>query len=113
MCVIELERCDLWNEVARTARKPRRCSCCRVGIQAGERYTAHFSVLDGEAQSESLCEWCRNSRAEFVAAHGGEMIPNPSAFRIVLEDCIHDGDPESERAWKPMLTALLARVTPR
>jgi hypothetical protein len=41
------ERCDVWSEVQRRARKDHVCSCCRRTIKAGEQYTVHFSAYDG------------------------------------------------------------------
>ncbi len=114
MCVIELDPCYMWSESERRARKAHRCSCCAGPIHPGERYLVHFSIFEqgDEPKSEKCCAWCRDARGAFSHAHD-EMLPLPSYFPTLLRDCIADGDPASESQWKPMLSALEARYTPK
>jgi len=115
MCSIDLEPCDLWVETERRARKPHRCSCCGGVIAAGARYTVHFSKFEGAMTSQKMCAPCREAREEFAEAHfgagfaGDAYIPQPGYLPQALAECIADGDEESERQWKPMLTAIRAR----
>ena len=113
MCDIDLEPCDVWSEVERTARKAHRCSACGGPIRSGERYTVHFSKYEGEVCSAKMCVACGAARQEFAEAHGSDYgsasLCQPPALVGFLRDCIADGDDESETRWKPMLTAILAR----
>ena len=108
MCIIELDPCAIWKETERTARKLHRCSTCGTSIGPGQRYTDHFSLQETGPCSEKMCGRCRADRDEFVYAHDG-MIPTPSYFLIILEECIAEGDEESEHRWKPMPDAIRNR----
>lgn len=108
MCVIDLKgQCEVWNEVERTARKPHRCSCCQAEILPGHRYCSHFSKFEGDVTAEKMCGACQEARGAFAHAHDS-ALPCPSYFLTLLEECIADGDEESERQWTPMLAAIRA-----
>ncbi len=107
MCELgHFEPCTIWDERTHKARKPHVCSCCKRAIAAGETYTAHFSVYEGEAAYERLCAECDKDRDEFGRAHAG--YPMPSDFARSLSECISEGDEESERRWRPMLDRIRA-----
>ena len=108
MCAIDLEPCEVWRETPRMARKDHVCSCCGADIKPGSTYTDHFSIFERAASQAKLCEPCRADRDAFAEAHGG-MKPHPSCFVETLEDCIQDGDDDSEARWKPMLTNVQGR----
>jgi hypothetical protein len=103
------ERCDVWSEVQRQARKDHVCSCCQRTIKAGERYMVHFSVYDGNPCQEKLCTGCEADREKFGKAHGG-FTCTPSDFPYRLSECISEGDAESKTIWRPMLEAIQARA---
>lgn len=111
MCEISLEPAEVWNETPRKARKKHECSSCGGVIQPKETYSVHFSLCDGEPRSEKICEPCRQAREEFSDAHEA-LTPTPSYFPRMLGECVAEGDPESEKRWKPMLAALVARRAP-
>jgi predicted RNA-binding Zn-ribbon protein involved in translation (DUF1610 family) len=108
MCDIGLESAELWHETPRKARKNHKCSSCGGIIHPKATYTVHFSIYEGAATSEKICDPCREARAEFADAHDG-VSPTPGYFPQLLDRCIADGDEESEKKWKPMQVALLAR----
>jgi predicted RNA-binding Zn-ribbon protein involved in translation (DUF1610 family) len=108
MCEIDLDPCEVWSEIERTARKEHACTTCGSRIEPGSRYVDHFHVHDGDGSVQKMCLPCRADRDSFAEAHG-EMTPTPSYFPQLLLDCIADGEPESERKWKPMYAALLSR----
>lgn len=115
MCDIDSgEYCTVWRESEHTSRKKRKCDCCTVAIEIGQRYLSHFSVFEGDACRLSLCMACTKDRAAFSAAHE-DYMPNPAGFREALEECIedntYDGPPESSetRRWKRMLKRIVAR----
>jgi hypothetical protein len=66
-----------------------------------------FYVFEGESDHECACLACATGIDAFVKEHGGGPIP--SGFARTLDECIADGDEESEKTWKPMLEALHAR----
>lgn len=93
MCEIQYDGwCDVWDEKDRTARKEHWCSCCNGLIWPGEKYVAHFSVYDGNANYEKCCSKCDIWRELFgsVPEHNG--TPAPSDFWSKLQDCIGEGD---------------------
>lgn len=108
MCVLDLEQCEVWVETGRTARKTHQCTACKGTISSGQRYYVHFSVLDKMPDYQKICSACYEDRKVFADAHEG-VIPTPGGFAFVLQDCIYEGDEESEARWKPMLEALKAR----
>lgn len=108
MCLIDDgERCEVWSETHRTARKQHKCDSCTQPIAAGSRYLVHFSVFEGYPQHEKMCDWCDAQRAVFSAEHDGYTSP-PSNLEQMIEGCIDEGDADSKR-WQPMLDALRDR----
>jgi hypothetical protein len=110
MCELELEPCEVWRETYRTARKEHRCSSCGGPIRGGEKYRDHFSIFEGHRTSQRACATCAADMDAFGKEHG--TWPIPSHLAETLQECIADGDEESERVWKPMLEALRARMVP-
>ena len=112
MCVIEFEPCNVWNERRMTARKGHRCSICTTVIHPGQVYTGHFSLDEAGLCAAKVCPACQEARHDFAEAHEGEYGPSycqPPGFVSVVEDCIAEGDDESEQKWKLMLAAIEAR----
>ena len=108
MCELNFdETCDAWSEVERKARKEHRCSCCRGLIAVGDKYIAHWSVYEHETYTGKLCQTCRSDRQAFADAHEGTLV-GPADFWVTLDQCITDGDPDSERQWRPMLDRIIA-----
>jgi len=106
VCVIDqLDPCEVWRETLCRARKSHRCSCCRGLIRQGETYIVHFSVFEGNASSEKICSACLADREEFCREHINGQLCGPSFFSELLDECIAEGDPESERRWLPMRRA--------
>lgn len=120
MCDIDDgERCSVWSETQRRARKPHRCDACSGPIGIGEIYLVHFSVFEGYTTSEKMCVECEVARDEFADEHNG-MLCTPSGMRETLRECISEGtsaddegnavvDPEDAR-WQAMLDAMAARA---
>ncbi len=102
MCMIDDgETCEIWKENDRKARKRHKCNCCCRQIMPGEMYLVHFSVFEGSACSEKMCQECEKDRDAFCQAHGGMLWqPGDLANRIV--ECISEGDEDSKQ-WQPML----------
>lgn len=109
MCDIDDgDRASVWCETWRKARKQHRCDGCGAAILPGERYIVHFSKYEGEVSSAKLCAACDLIRTQFAEAHG-HVTPFPGTLRETLDNCIDDGDEESEQKWKPMLAEMDAR----
>lgn len=112
MCQIEPEGyCSVWQEhVVKHARKRHRCDGCHGFIQIGESYISHFSIFEGDANSEKACLPCEISREEFKKDH--RWTPSPSSMHEYLSQCIDDEtarvyNPETDRHhWVPNETAL-------
>lgn len=99
MCeLMELEPAGVWVESKRKARKLHRCDCCLGRIEKGSFYFKHFSVLGGYATSEKICEGCYGDRAEFAAEHNS-LVPTPSYFREMLNECIYE-DRKYSQPWR-------------
>ena len=114
MCVIDGgERCEVFTETWRKARKAHTCDSCHGVIAPGVRYLVNFALFEGHASSEKLCAPCDADRKVFSDAHGGNFIPSPSGFPELLQECVwegnREGDPESKAKWEPMLETLRAR----
>jgi len=112
MCSIELEPCEVWEVRSHRARKAHRCDCCQRTIQPGERYNATFSIFEGEVSYERACPECLRAQDQFAIAHHGEYGPtisNPSYFPTMLDDCMMDGDDETDTRWRPMREAIRAQ----
>lgn len=112
MCAIDLEPCAVWREKLRTARRDYRCACCGGPIRAGERYLDHFSVFEGNATSERMCNACDRDADVFAAAHDG-MRCTPNYLPTMLRECIDGvvGPLEGDDAqWAAMLEAMRARA---
>lgn len=119
MCDIDDgERCSVWMETQRRARKDHRCDACDGLIGAGEVYLVHFSVYEDHPTSEKMCVECEVDRKEFADAHNGMLYP-PGGLQELLESCINEGTisddegqtvllPEDAR-WQSMLDAMAAR----
>ncbi len=111
MCVIDDdERCELWTESHRKARKVHKCGCCEGQIQPGDVYLLHYSRFDGyENDNSKMCPPCEEARKQFADAHE-HHTPSPSFFREVLQGCVYGNDEASEKIWKPMLAAMHDRA---
>lgn len=109
MCVIDLEPSDVWRETTRKARKEHVCSSCRGVILQNDVYLEHFSLFEGYPTRAKMCSLCHRDRAVFSAAHS-QMLCTPIYFPDALEECIHDGDEESDLRWRPMLEAMRGRA---
>ena len=60
MCAIDdAERCDVWNEGDKKARKPHVCSECRREIAKGETYRRIDALYDGHWTTSRQCQHCR------------------------------------------------------
>ena len=102
MCQIYSDEAyQTFRETPRVARKAHRCTCCRRIIAVGEQYTDHYSMGDGPSRGK-LCAECLRDRDSFAAAHEN-LTATPDGFESLLQGCIADGDPESERVWQPVL----------
>lgn len=101
------ERCGVWDESLRTARKEHQCGGCEGAILPGQKYVAHRSLYDGYWSGAALCVPCRDARKAFVESHKG-LIPHPDALRDTLVECI-DWDEESAARWQPVIDAMDAR----
>ena len=109
MCEIDMDSwCELWSERAVRARKAHICSECRRAIDPGETYVVHFSKFEGDVSYGKICGTCESDRDQFRTAHNGAMYA-PPAFDECLEQCIAEGDEESDRVWAPMLARLRDR----
>jgi hypothetical protein len=108
MCFIDLDPCEVWDERERKARKEHKCGACGKTIRVGETYLTHFSVFEGNANSEKMCFPCRDDRKQFADAHDGTLM-TPSFLRQMVAECISEGDEESERQWKPLLDRIDSR----
>ena len=108
MCMMDLDYCEVWDERPVVARKPHYCDGCGGLIAAKAEYVRHFSKFEGSITTGKLCAECKADRQKFADAHEG-MLCAPPAFRSMLNDCIAEGDQESEEMWKPMLAAMDAR----
>ena len=105
MCQIDLYDdavAEVWSETVVTARKPHRCDCCLSDILPREKYLKHWSLFDGEQTHGKLCRLCERDRLAFSQAHHG-ILSAPQGFQEMLEECITEGDEESEKNWSPML----------
>lgn len=91
----------------RQARKAHACFCCSKTIAIGDRYRYESWVSDGNPGSQKTCESCHYDINAFGEAHN--YWPVSEDFIGRLEDCIADGDEESETKWKPMLARIQAR----
>lgn len=109
MCLIDDgERCEVWREHKRKARKEHQCDCCRRTIKPGETYLVHFSLFEGDVTSDKCCEECDAERMEFGNAPG-HMLFSPSYFPSVLSDCVSEGDDDDEGTrWRVMLDRIKA-----
>lgn len=108
MCAIDLEPSEVWQQTwIKRARKDHSCDSCGRTIRAGEPYERHFSVYEGTPHAEKVCAECYADREEFFRAH--DTVGIPSQFADLLNDCIADGDEESDQRWRPMLDALKQR----
>jgi hypothetical protein len=108
MCVIEFDPVEVWEEHRRKARKHHRCACCGAPVRPGDYYRTIFAVGEDGMLFEKSCEACGAARDAFAEAHDGSS-PNPTSFIQVLNECIAEGDRESEAQWQPMLQGIAAR----
>lgn len=100
------DRCVIWDERQRTARKEHRCGTCGTTIKPGEKYVHHSSMFDGYWSRDQSCLKCNVARQRFGDEH--HLTPAPSGFADALSDCIDEG-PESARKWRPTLRAIHRR----
>jgi|688.fasta_scaffold02744_42 hypothetical protein len=96
------ERCEVWRETERRARKAHTCGSCGARIPAGDSYVRHFSVFDGDVCDVAVCSPCRSARAEFQAAHGAVLTPDMTME--MFHECLdsfgpEDCTPAERRAW--------------
>jgi hypothetical protein len=98
---------SVWREKTVAARKPYRCNCCGATIQPGEKCVYHFSVYDHQPTSERCCLACDAVREAFDRDHGAN--PLPSYTQEALQNCIADGDEDSQR-WQVLLDEIRARA---
>lgn len=111
MCEIDAgDSYEVWSETKRRARKEHKCDGCHGRIAPGEAYVVHFSVFEGDPSSAKMCEPCDVTRMAFAEAHQGR-IPHPDSLWDTLQECIFEGDDESETRWQPMLDQMMARRT--
>lgn len=103
------DACDVWNEYFPRARKDHGCDGCGGAIHRRDLYLSHRSLFEGYWSSGKLCLACWYAREEFVGEHRGSLIPAPAALSDVIQDCISDGDEDSELRWGPMLEGMRAR----
>lgn len=102
MCVIELEPCEVWTVTKiKRARLPHECGCCGRTIEPGQGYTGVFSIFEGDRNYEKSCAQCWAAQEAFADAHAG-TIGQPSGFTDLLDECMLDGDEETETRWRPM-----------
>lgn len=100
MCFVDLDPCEVWQERDRKARKEHKCSCCHRTIKPGEMYLVHFSVFEGNPESQKCCKECEADRAEFAKAHDGTLC-TPHHLPEMVRSCIGEGDDDA--AWEAML----------
>lgn len=107
MCNVEFDSDgpSVHRTEVRAARKPWRCLCCGVAIQAGERHRYLFSVHDGDATEERSCLACDASNQAFSDAHGVWLYP--SALQEFLSECVVEEDRKSP--WRSPLAGILRR----
>jgi hypothetical protein len=103
--------CSVWNEARVRARKRHACMECRGPIEPGTSYTKHFSVFDGDVTHGKICAFCWRTWVLFSRAHNGYRTAPPSLIEV-LNNCIAEGDEESDRVWSPLLNALYEREAP-
>lgn len=102
MCFIDGDRCEVWRETERRARKVHTCASCGASVPQGELYVRHFSVGDGYVCDVAVCRPCADARAEFVAEHG--MVYQPPETMEMFRSCLdeirpEDCTPAERRAW--------------
>lgn len=110
MCEVDLdgECCEVWVNTWHTARKQKRCLCCHLTVQPGERYMRHFNLFDGVPSVEFLCSVCGQAAEDFHSAHHWSP-QTPAGIRYMLQDCIENGDEQSRAVWSPRLAQLDSR----
>lgn len=106
MCSIDLDRCEVWSETPRKARKPHGCNGCGIVIVPGQPYLVHFNIYDGDPTREAMCFACWCAREQFADAHGQSIAP--SILIEMLRECIGENDDE-EDVWRPVLASVLSR----
>jgi hypothetical protein len=110
MCEIydDGERCKVWEEWSRTARKSHVCSCCGGGIAKGDAYHLIRSLFDGQWDGEKMCFKCWCAREQFSEAHDGH-IARPSMLPDLLRECIDNAeDFASKLRWSRVLKRVSA-----
>jgi len=118
MCQIDNdEPATLWEEDVVIARKQHVCRCCRGLIRAGQPYTKHFSLFDGDVTSEKKCAACSLMAEEFLAAHGVYFAPSqmPEALQTCIWEEEHEGEEGRVMAakWKRHLRNMERRAATR
>lgn len=87
------ERCDVWAESMRKARKPHWCSTCTMAIQRGDFYVYISGVFDRSGFSEHSCLRCHQAAREFAARHDSLLYTGPT-MREMFDTCLSD-EPDS------------------
>lgn len=107
MCMIDVDESpELWSESEVKARKNHRCDTCLTQIAKGDKYLKHFSIFQGDQSDAKMCWQCYQDRKDFAAAHGG-VLAHPDGFIEMLNDCIYEGDDDSDKNWRPMRDRIL------
>lgn len=109
MCTIDIgdDCATVFRDQIRRARKEHTCDSCQCTIAPGDKYLSHASLHDGHWSSSKICKDCDEIRDAFARAH--DYFPFPSTLEETLEECIAEGDEESDTVWGPMLARIQAR----
>lgn len=99
MCFYYDSYCSVYEQTIRFARKPHKCESCRRQIEPREQYLDIFSICEGEACGESLCNQCVQ---DWVAIHRHELASGCRgaeawAYRHEIHHLIRRGNPDEDR----------------
>lgn len=110
MCDLSTDdRCDVWNETRRRARKEHRCDSCRAAITPGRLYVVTSMVFDGYASSEKSCLRCFALAKRFGAEH--RLTPSPSSLLEYLDECVENDEDGDSAKWRRAAQRVRARST--
>lgn len=100
MCVLDIgERCEVWAENHRKAKKKHLCDSCRRVVNPGETYWTVFSVFQGESTSSKGCAGCEEISRRFAESHDG-LVFAPFDIGYTLSECISDFDEDEGGGWE-------------
>jgi hypothetical protein len=90
MCNLDFDgHCEVWDEwLVNKARKEHVCDSCGGGIAAGSSYVRHFSIYDGDANSEKQCLPCRTIADAFTREHRASVTPG--SLLEFLDQCLDE-----------------------